>query len=333
MTDATPSSDPQHQAFWHSHAEQALDAFDLSHARLMWLGYTHNAVFKVLTNTQTYVLRLLLAQQNPLTTLHAQLAWLNNLPDTVPAQRGAYPIPRDCTRTLTTDPPLVATLFQHIEGDTLTPDALTPHTMTQIAQFIARLHQSQPTDAPDVAMPLLTYEGLFGQLGRYAIPPDTFTPAQNAIIDRALTRVDATMQALNAIATPDAPTFGYLHGDLLTKNMLRHADGRIFAIDFEYAGWGCFLYDLTPLLWQLKPDTRYPSLASAFWRAYQDAMPWHVGTLSQLETLIAGRQIASLRWLALNRHNPAITAQFPQLISHRLAELDVFCETGTLSRT
>ena len=118
---------------------------------------------------------------------------------------------------------------------------------------------------------------------------------------------------------------------LLLKNILFH-EGEVRALDFEYCGWGYYLYDLTPLLWQLKPQNRYPQLEQALWDGYTSIRPLTQRHRELLETFIAGRQVASMRWIAANRQNPHVVGKVEAILTQRTAELQAFLETGKLNR-
>ena len=118
---------------------------------------------------------------------------------------------------------------------------------------------------------------------------------------------------------------------MLLQNILFH-EGEVRALDFEYCGWGYYLYDLTPLLWQLKPQSRYPELEQALWDGYTSIRPLSSRHRELLETFIAGRQVASMRWVAANRHNPAYQGKVEGILAQRTVELQGFLETGMLHR-
>ena len=117
----------------------------------------------------------------------------------------------------------------------------------------------------------------------------------------------------------------------MLKNILFH-ENEVRALDFEYCGWGYYLYDLTPILWQLKPQARYPQLEQALWDGYTDIRPISKRHRELLETFIAGRQVASMRWIAANQQNPYVAGKVESILTKRTAELAAFLETGELKR-
>ncbi len=128
-------------------------------------------------------------------------------------------------------------------------------------------------------------------------------------------------------------TFGLIHGDLLAKNILHCAD-QPAALDFEYCGWGYYLYDLAPLLWQLKgerPDD-YCQLEEAMWAGYTSKTGLDERMRAHLEVFIAARQLASCRWLLANAGHPALREIAPKLLEDRTSELRDFLKTGVLNR-
>ena len=117
-------------------------------------------------------------------------------------------------------------------------------------------------------------------------------------------------------------SIGLIHADLLSKNAL-FGRAAVAALDFEYSGWGYFLYDLAPLLWGLRGERRadYAPLEDALLDGYRSARPNAQVDREALEAFVAARQVASCRWLLQNRHHPHLRSAAPDLIRQRTAEL------------
>ena len=100
------------------------------------------------------------------------------------------------------------------------------------------------------------------------------------------------------------------------------------------AGWGYFLYDLAPLLWQLKGDRPddYPMLEEALCQGYACARAVTEPERALLEPFIAARQLASCRWLLGHWDHPDLREMAPALLHARFAELEAFLTTGRLDR-
>ena len=140
-------------------------------------------------------------------------------------------------------------------------------------------------------------------------------------------------RALSSAVSSDHAA-GLIHADLLAKNIV-FREPAIAALDFEFCGWGYFLYDLAPLLWQLKGERAadYSELEEAIWRGYTSIRPVAESDRQLLEPFIAARQYASVRWLLANLENPTLAEQAPSLIADRCRELEVFLETGIMQRS
>jgi hypothetical protein len=95
-------------------------------------------------------------------------------------------------------------------------------------------------------------------------------------------------------------------------------------------GWGVDLYDLAPLLWQMKPYPQYEAIADAFWQGYTEwrALP----PREWLEVFIAARQGASVRWVIQNRHLPGYAERVNEIVRQRMDEIAGFLDTGILKR-
>jgi len=322
-------------ADWLNWARFAVEAFGFDGAEIDWLSQTHNVVFAVRHEDKQYVLRLGEAPQNNLDWLRSELTYLRIIRDMMQlaapyprfTQSGEpyFTIPID-------DPPLYGVLFDHVEGESPQPDQLTADDMSAIGQFLAKLHDASPRYPPPRGFhrPRLDWDGLFAG-GSIYDPGDGvrfFTPEIQAVLDEVTAQVQGAMQAIGM----DARQFGLIHGDLLTKNILFHG-GEVRALDFEFCGWGYFLYDLTPLLWQLKPLPHYAELAAGLWRGYTSYRAGLLVHYDKLETLIAARQVASCRWVAKNHDHPYVAGRAAEIIAGRAEELADFLQTGTLNRS
>jgi Ser/Thr protein kinase RdoA (MazF antagonist) len=181
---------------------------------------------------------------------------------------------------------------------------------------------------PDFARPRLDYEGLFGQDSPYN-PGDgaaIFTSDQRAIFAEVESHVGQVIDELGQ----GSDTFGLIHADFIIKNFIFN-DGELYAIDFDDCGWGYYLYDLAPLLTQVKGKPNYPDIHDAFLGGYTSIRSLPAAYQAHLEAFIAARHLASCRWIAGNLHNPRIREQAVNVIAHRTAELRRFLETGAIS--
>ncbi len=320
---------------WLTLAYQALEAYQMQYTTVEWLAYTHNAVFQVQNGTQSYVLRLsrqphqkdrwrLMGELLVLYTLRKEAGLA--VPESIDA-------PAKQMYVFLPEANVCGVLFHHLPGVTPAQAELTQKQIRRIGAFLARLHDVPATHWQNIRnnrnlslRPNLDYEGLFSNEGTYALADETsFTEEQQAIIAEVQEQVKTAMEAIGT----DEAHFGLIHGDLLLKNILFEGE-KICALDFEYSGFGYFIYDLAPLLWQLKLDPRYPDLVDGLWEGYtaQRQLPPY----EHLETFIAARQVASLRWLANNQHNPAVQGKAHQMIEQRVEELREFVNTGVLQR-
>lgn len=326
-------TDPE--KFWLTVAQQALTAFRMPDAAIEWLAYTHNVVFDVRYRDRRYVLRLThQPEQKARWQLMGELLVLHIL-----RKEGGLSVPEAVDTpgkqmyVFLPETQICAVLFRHLPGKMPLQADLTQAHMRHIAAFLAQLHSVPPIHWHNIRdnrvvslRPRLDYDGLFSEEGIYALKDAAvFSEAQYAVMEEVQKQVKTTMEIIGT----DETNFGLIHGDLLLKNIL-FDNGIIRALDFEYSGFGYFIYDLAPLLWQLKLDPRYPDLVDALWEGYTALRP--LPPYEHLETFIAARQVASLRWLANNQHNPAVAGKVPMMIEQRINELQEFVDTGILQR-
>lgn len=311
---------------WHRVLRQdVLPRYGWHDATLTHLSSTNNHVFRAVRGAESAIVRL---QVRPIASaeLASELAWVSAL-----GEQFCVPTP---FRTLdgalfvagmADGTPYYVALLSVLQGYEHTIDTLTPAIVAHIGAFVAGLHAVAFAPAPNFTRPRLNADTLFATDGVYPLKDEEtlFSPAQRDIMHATAQRVRGVMVAFDA----HSHLFGMIHSDLLLPNMLFAEDGRVCALDFEYCGWGYYLYDLTPLLWQLKPTKDYNTYLATYWGAYVARHPHVAPFYDILETLIAGRHLASIRWLV--GQQGGVTA----LAVHRLGELVQFLQTGVLVRT
>jgi Ser/Thr protein kinase RdoA (MazF antagonist) len=315
-------------------AEQLVPAFGLQDFDVTPLSYIGNAVFAVDCRRGPYVLRIHRPGHLPAAYIASEMRWLHDLnaqtdlcvPQPLLTRAGEW-LAWAAVEGLPNALPAV--LFAWLEGNR--PPTLTPDHLHQVGGFLARLHHfsARYTPPADFVRPRLDWEGLFGADSPYD-PGDgaqLFTPDQVAMMEAVAEQVRAVMHRLDR----DPNSFGLIHGDFIAKNTL-FADGTICALDFEYCAWGYYLYELAPVLLGLSPLPDYITLKEALWTGYTAQRPLPAAYRDDLETLVAGRHVASCRWIASNLDNPKIRARAPQILAHRTEELRHFLATGRLER-
>ena len=303
------TQDAQKQ-YWLEQAQAMLPLLNMPEATVSWLSFTHHPVFRVKHQHKHYILRLGTNRSHS-----PELKVLNQL------SAIGLSAPQVLNQI---ESKVSGTIFNELQGESRSNNTITTDDMRHIGQYLAKLHN---TDLDTDGLRRLDWDGLFGDTGVYYPGDDNmqvFTDEQLNIIVRVTEKVRVSMDVLLGDT-------GLIHGDFLLKNLL--FDGNtLHALDWEYAGWGYYLYDLTPVLWQLKPSSRYTELEAALWDSYTknrpDAMPY----LNHLETMIAGRQVASMRWVAANQDNPYVQGKVVQILRQRTDELAQFLETGVLIR-
>jgi len=318
-------------------ARDALNHYGLENATIQPVMYVNNAVFRVsAANGTAYALRIHRPGHKRVEWIQSELEWLRalrretklHIPLPIERREGGL---LTMARVEGLDEPVTCALFAWIDGQPIQWDMITTEHAHQAGLFLARLHNfsRQFVPPPGFARPRLDWEGLFGDDSPYN-PGDgaaIFTAEQRAVFAQVEARVGEVMDRLGH--TPD--TFGLIHADFIVKNFLFKA-GDLYVIDFDDGGWGYYLYDLAPLLTQMKGEARYADIYDAYWKGYISVRPLPESDQAHLETFIAARHLASCRWMAGNLQNPRIRERAAEVIAHRTAELRLFLETGAISQ-
>ena len=342
MADFNTLSLDEQETIWMQLACEVIKNWDLVVRELSWLGYTNNAVFKVDTETGVYVLRLHPPGRIDTPALTAELEWLKvirhktNLLAPYPKSSvvaGEEVLFVSTVSDKLPEPKLVhCLLFEYMDGEAKEPQDMTSNDLWRVGEYLGKLHTAGQFTPPQGSVrPSLNWEGLFGENSPYNPRENAhiITADQLAVFDKVANRVQQAMEAVGQ----GSDAYGLIHADMLAQNILFH-EGEARALDFEYCGWGYFLYDLTPLLWLLKSDRvqDYQELEDAMWEGYTSVKPQPEGYRDLLDVFIAGRHLASCRWLAVNLNHPAVRGTVPQLLAQRSEELKQFLNTGKLKR-
>ena len=330
----------QQKALFMRAARDVLRHWRLEGSELRWLAYSANAVFDARGTSGRYILRLSVPGSLDEDMLRSELMWLRAIrqetrllaPLPLPTTEGAFYATMSPS-ALADDSEIQAALFERINGAVKAAKDLTCEDMRAIGAYLGNLHsQAQFSFPADFKRHRLDYAGLFAVGSAYHVPRerDLLASQQREIFAAVGERVRSAMAQLD----DEDAGFGLIHADLLAKNIL-FTDDSIAALDFEHCGWGYFLYDLTPLLWQLKGERAqdYPALKAALWQAYAAARGRAGLQHDKLETLIAARQLLSCRWLLLNSRHASVRAVAPALLDARCQELEAFLVTGILHRS
>ena len=330
------------QALYLDLARQSLRCWDLDVEAVCWLAYSTNAIFAVRAADARFVLRLSLPGRVSEAGLRAELEWLRAIrrrthllaPNPVPlVSDGQKRLYVSVTHERLPPPHSVyCALFGHIAGHSKSARELSAADCCQIGRYLGKLHQDAQFGPPiGSGRPRLDKAGLFGEDSPYqsAHEDQALDAGQRAVFARVAQRVGDVMARLDG----ERENFGLIHADLLAKNVLFDGD-QIAALDFEYSGWGYFLYDLAPLLWQLRGERRadYAPLEAALLAGYQSQRVDAPLDREALEAFIAARQLASCRWLLQNLHHPQVRDAAPALMRQRTAELEAFLGSGVLQR-
>lgn len=342
MSDFQNREIEQQKQPWLDIAELALRRWRIKPRSIRRLGHGANVVFRVTTSDGDTVLRLHQAGSVNAARLRSELHWLAAIrhntkllapfPAAARLQRGAQPFLVLRHDLLPPPSTVYAVLFEYIEGEVKPACDLSARDLTRVGEYLGTLHSDGQFEAgADFDRPRLDWEGLFGACSPYASPEERLWAGaeQRAIMNELAEQLKAPLSEL--ACRPAA--MGLIHADLLAKNIVFRADA-IAALDFEYCGWGFYLYDLAPLLWQLRGERAgdYDALEDALWRGYRSLRPVADADRELLESFIAARQLASIRWLLANKRNPTLREIAPALIAERCEELKVFLETGILRR-
>lgn len=256
-------------------AETALTQYNISDARLFFLGHSENLTFRIETSSSyndkpaKFLLRIHhpIAQQSDSiwqqhNVIESELLWLSALhrdtnlivPKPVQNKNGTFVTSVKIDRK----PPLNCTLMQWVDGCQISTQP-TQNQAWQVGELMARLHQHTSLwELPlGFVRPKYDWEELQTSLMRLHLV--TISDADFAVLETTVTSIALVMTALGKTRS----CWGVIHADLNENNYIFHED-ETRAIDFSRCGFGYYLYDIASTLLHLLCENR-----KAFVSGYQ----------------------------------------------------------------
>jgi Ser/Thr protein kinase RdoA (MazF antagonist) len=302
-------------------AEVALEAYGLGEARLTFLQYTANIVYRVdvpgwakAESRQSpyvpnrYLLRVLYT--NRLEAVKGEMTWLAALrreanlpvPEPVPTRDGDL-----VTRIAIPGVPQgrLVSLMRWIDGRRIST-GLRPAHFRAWGRVVARLHAFAAGWQPPEGFkrPVWDWEGQLG--GRYfhcsveelvaSMPGHLREPFQ--IVSRE------ARQVMDSLGTgPDV--YGLIHSDMYPENVL-FKDGEAYPIDFEDCGFGYWLWDIAVALCLWPWTEEWYWMRDAFLDGYSGVRVLPESQLQHLDLFMAVQYATMVLWASLFvRNDPA----------------------------
>jgi Ser/Thr protein kinase RdoA (MazF antagonist) len=117
------------------------------------------------------------------------------------------------------------------------------------------------------------------------------SPTERALIDRARARARRDLEAYGR--SPE--TYGLMHADLLIDNILLDGD-RVRIIDFDDAGFGWFLFDLTTTPFFFQGEELFDPIRAAIMDGYRAVRPLSDEQLGHMPLFYLLRGFTYLGW-------------------------------------
>jgi Ser/Thr protein kinase RdoA (MazF antagonist) len=341
-----------------SAAREALARWHISGASLRLIALRSNAVFAVETSDERYILRVNWPERKSLAFARSEAAWTADL-----HRRGlrvAHALREPEVVHVDDSPEMICTLIAYLDGEQILGADFTPEHAAATGRLMAQLHAAGQDFAPppDFERFRLDFEGLFGARSIYKLDAggEALLAPHRPVLDAVTSRIADIFARLDA----EGGAFGLIHGDLKPDNMLFAAPDQPRLLDFDDCGYGYFLYEFAPLLLFVRPPHappavnppsprlrrpqgaaqrgrggkgvrgHYHALKSAAWEGYTSLRPLPDWQFEALETLVAGRFVASCLWVASHHDHPAYRDKAPAILAERVSRLKDFLETGAL---
>ena len=306
-------------------AKKALGAYGLDEARLSFIQYAENIIYRVdapglasAGNDDSYISNryvLRIHAMGDTKAIASELTWLAalngeaGLPVPAPV---STPDGKLLTTIVTPGIPKgrVVSLMRWLDGQKLLK-GLRPKHLTALGGVVAQLHNFaagwQPPEGferPEWDWDAQLGGSVFSHSREELVAsmPLQFQEPFNAVSQDA----KQVMEALGK--RPDA--FGMIHADLYPENVLYKA-GKAYPIDFEDCGYGYWMWDIAVALCQWAWDKDWERMRDAFREGYAQVRTLPEAQWAQLDLFVATQFATMVLWSSVFlKHDPLRVAEY-----------------------
>ncbi len=301
-------------------AQSALAVWGIADAALTLLSDANNAIYRVQSSDEAYVLRVHRPQNKPRRWVETELRLLTHL------SAAGLTVPRplmDVIEVASEDGTTrLCSLLSWFDGKSKPAPDWYALIATHAGTLLGRIQMAARDFAliPGLDRPRLDAETLFSQSTQYALDEEgqALIAPHAEIFQRVQTQSAAAFDGLEKLGL--APQV--IHGDYRPDNLLWN---RLtpFPVDFDDCAWGNPAYDMATLWLFLRPNPRYEQLKVYAARAWCDSAGYEESPalMAHIETLVTARIALSCRWVAGNRTHPALAGRAADIIAERLRGL------------
>lgn len=307
-------------------AQVTLEAYGLSKADMVFLGYSGNAHYRVDTSrcapkesdegqywANHYILRLHQPNYQTSQAIRSELLWLQALlrdtdvvvPEPIENSEGELVTITDIPGLPT---PQYATILRWVKGRKTTKQTRDFH-FKALGRLAAELHNHSSRWQPPKEFTRVHYDwdGLFSDSGLFNLPasrlwdsiPDQYREPFESVTDQV-------RNAMNEMGKgPEA--YGLIHADLcLDVNMLWYR-GDIRPIDFDDSAYGYWIYDLAIPVAELQDNETRHNFLDALREGYTERRQMPITQWKQLDLFVAAWHATALlyainAWLMHPKH-------------------------------
>lgn len=261
-----------------------------------------NAVFRArLVGGDSVAVRVLRPGYHTMAELDSEVEWTTALraagvetPAALPAADGRHFVE---VGSVAIGPHMVS-VIEWIDGESLGAAAVDDAhgVYAALGALMARMHEQAGTwrPSPGFRRHRLDIDGLLGEApwwGRFWDVPE-ISPRHRPVIEAARRSLRTVFEGLGT----DPRTFGLIHADLLTQNVLVR-NGRPIVIDFDDAAFGWHHYDMAVALYETDDRAERTRRQSALLEGYRTVRSFSVDDESLLPAFHVMRQLQVIGWL------------------------------------
>jgi Ser/Thr protein kinase RdoA (MazF antagonist) len=304
----------------------AIEAYELEVARLSFIQYGENIIYRVDLPTSAtfqrgadpyhsnrYVLRIHAVKDTEI--IASELTWLAAL-----NQEAGLPVPAPVktpdgkllTVIVTAGVPngRVVSLMHWLDGRRFSK-GLRPKHLTALGQVVAQIHTFSAGWQPPVGFtrPHWNWDSqLGGSMFRH--PMEQIVASIPLKYQQPFQYISQEAKQLMESIGKGPDAYGMIHADLYPENVL-FKTGQAFPIDFEDCGYGHWMWDIAIALCTWAWGTDWERMRDAFWEGYSKVRTLPEEQWAQLDLFVATQFATMVLWSsALLMNDPKRVAEY-----------------------
>ena len=295
-------------------AQSVLRAYGLGNARLKFIRYSGNTVYRVYSQMSSaqvdsalfyedqFALRIHQPGYQSDDAITSELTWLaalraEHLPvmEPVRTQQGKLSVEVEVPGVPGKSR---CSLLRWMKGRMLSPQHIRPRHLKALGRLMAQLHlqASRWQFPPGFSRPRYDWDGLYGSCPLLSVPPNVVREHIPRVYFKSFEVVTGQLRQVMAELGDGPDAFGIIHADLSVGTNIFFSGGQASAIDFDDCALGYWMFDLGVALSEWREARNWLQVRDAVLAGYSEIRSLPEAQLKYLDLFIAAWHAFEVYW-------------------------------------